>query len=122
LNEAPTDDVGKITFYAYAQTPLVPSLKKKKILITVVSEDDAEVLERKGMTFLRRARVLRFCQEARDQGTLLCYDDLVHLLSTSLSTLKRDIRRLRNDGFSPLLYRKKRRSRFGKADVGSRHT
>ena len=117
MKELALDDIGKIAYYAYVQTPPAPSLRKKKILITVVAADDADVLERKGIAFLRRARVLRFCQEACDQGTLLAYDDLVHLLSTSLSTLKRDIRWLRKEGFSPLIYRKKQRSRLGKADA-----
>lgn len=63
-----------------------------------------------GLAALRRERMMRLCQEAQAQGALLGYEDLVQLLLSSLSTLKRDLRLLRNQGQSVPLYRKRQRS------------
>jgi hypothetical protein len=47
---------------------------------------------------LRRRRLQRLCGEALDQGALLTQEDLALLLTTSESTIKRDLRSLRGDG------------------------
>lgn len=47
---------------------------------------------------LRRRRIRRLCEEALDQGGLLTQEDLVLLLTTSQSTIKRDLRTLRQAG------------------------
>ena len=59
---------------------------------------DFEVLVNYGLAGLRRHRILRLTREAYDQGALLSYEDLAILLTTSPSTVRRDIRHLRNDG------------------------
>lgn len=47
---------------------------------------------------LRRRRLQRLCEEALDQGGLLTQEDLALLLTTSESTIKRDLRALRRGG------------------------
>lgn len=47
---------------------------------------------------LRRKRVQRLCEEALAQGGLLTQEDLALLLTTSPSTIKRDVRALRERG------------------------
>ena len=47
---------------------------------------------------LRRRRLQRLCEEALDQGALLTQEDLALLLTTSESTIKRDLRGLRRAG------------------------
>jgi hypothetical protein len=106
-------EVGKITYYAHVQNPSSPSLRKKRVFLTVVSNDDQETLARQGLAFLRQCRIRRLCQEAREQGTLLAYEDLVHLLLTSMSTLKRDLRLLKREGLAVEIYRKKQRLKRG---------
>jgi len=103
--------VGRIAYYAYVPNPLSPSLRKKRVSLTVVSEDDGETLERRGLASLRQGRMLRLCREAYEQGTLLAYEDLVHLLLSSVSTVKRDLRFLKKEGLSVPIYRKKQRLR-----------
>ncbi|MFQ5658296.1 MAG: hypothetical protein ACE5G5_12200, partial [Candidatus Methylomirabilales bacterium] len=44
-----------------------------------------------------------------EQGAVLTYDDLVHLLTTSLSTVRRDVRVLQREGFPVPLYRRRGR-------------
>ena len=44
---------------------------------------------------LRQRQVLRLTEEARDQGGLLSQEDLAQLLSSSVRTIRRDIRALR---------------------------
>ena len=51
-----------------------------------------------GLAGLRRHRILRLTREAYDQSALLSYEDLAIMLTTSPSTVKRDIRHLKHDG------------------------
>lgn len=50
---------------------------------------------------LRETRLCRLCQEAYDQGGLLTQEDLAILLTTSVTTIKRHLRRLRAAGQYP---------------------
>jgi hypothetical protein len=59
---------------------------------------DLTVLAEHGLAGLRRHRVLRMTREAIDQETLLSYEDLAMLLTTSPATVRRDARELRRDG------------------------
>ena len=61
--------------------------------------EDFEILANYQLAGLRRHRILRLTREAYDQGALLSYEDLAILLTTSPSTMKRDIRHLKkHDG------------------------
>ena len=61
--------------------------------------EDFQILVNYELAGLRRHRILRLTREAYDQGALLSYEDLAILLTTSSSTIKRDIRYLKkHDG------------------------
>ena len=62
-------------------------------------ETDLEVLANYGLAGLRRHRILRLTQETYDQDALLSYEDLAVLLTSSSSTMKRDIHHLKRDGY-----------------------
>lgn len=59
---------------------------------------DLEALADLGLAGLRRHRIARLTKQAYDQGALLSYEDLAMLLTTSPSTVKRDIYHLRHNG------------------------
>jgi hypothetical protein len=61
--------------------------------------EDQEILFRDGVTALRRARVLRICEEAHEQGVDLTQEDLAfNIFGCGLRTIRRDIKALRDEG------------------------
>lgn len=80
----------------------------QKLKLTLIGQSDDSVLERFGISELRRRRALRLASEASEQGILLSYGDLSSLLLCSLATLKRDIAFLEKRGIKmPLKGRRK---------------
>jgi biotin operon repressor len=59
---------------------------------------DLEALAEYGLAGLRRHRLMRMTRQAYDQEALLSYEDLAMLLTTSPSTIKRDIANLKQQG------------------------
>ena len=59
---------------------------------------DLETLATYGLAGLRRHRLARITKEAYDQNALLSYEDLAMLLTTSPSTIRRDVQHLRRQG------------------------
>jgi len=59
---------------------------------------DLEALAQYGLAGLRRHRLARLTRQAYDQGALLSYEDLAMLLTTSPSTVRRDVYALRREG------------------------
>lgn len=102
---------GQITFSAYrlSEAGRVSNLQKKKIHLDLIAPDDEIILVQRGLTALRRARILRLLNRAAEQGAVLTYDNLVHLLCTSLSTVKRDVRTLQRMGLSVPVHRRRGR-------------
>ena len=94
-------EIGQMTFLAVSEeVPPGRSMsecKRVAINLTVDSPDDLEAL-RHGMAALRRGKIQRLTQEAREQGALLTQEDLARLLCASRSTVKRDIAQLRARG------------------------
>jgi len=94
-------DVGQMTFLALSgDTPPgrpIAECKRIAVTLTLDSSDDLEAL-RSGIAALRRSKIQRLTQEAREQGALLTQEDLARLLCTSRSTIKRDITWLRKQG------------------------
>lgn len=94
-------EVGQMAFMAVSEEtpPGQPLQDSQRIAITLTmdSEGDLEAL-REGVGVLRRVKIQRFTQEAREQGALLTQEDLARLLCTSRSTIKRDIAQLRAEG------------------------
>ncbi len=94
-------DMGQMTFLAVgAEVPPgqpIGACKRVAITLTMDHPDDLEAL-RQGIATLRRSKVQRLTQEAREQGALLTQEDLARLLCSSRSTIKRDVAWLRRQG------------------------
>lgn len=70
----------------------------RSILLTLVGEEDEDVLLLEGITALRRLRIKRLLEEARTQGYNLSVKELAELLYVSKSTIFRDLACLRAEG------------------------
>ncbi len=72
--------------------------KHKEIVLTLDTPGDMEVYQKFGLSAYRQQVLLRITQEAREQNALLTVKDLVKLLKSSYSTVKRDVKALRGKG------------------------
>lgn len=76
-----------------SECPLVPTA------LTVIDvPKDREVLRAHGAVALRRSKLVRIAEEAREQGGVLTQEDLGVLLSCDERTVRRDIKDLRAQG------------------------
>jgi DNA-binding transcriptional regulator YhcF (GntR family) len=71
----------------------------KEVILTLDVSEDMEVYEKFGISAYRQHVLLRITQEAREQNALLTIKDLVKLLKCSYSTIKRDLKAIRERGF-----------------------
>jgi len=71
-----------------------------RVKLTLVGQSDEDVLRAEGIAGLRRRRIVRLAEEARQQGVLLSYEDLADLLLVSMATLKRDVVSIEQNGYS----------------------
>ena len=69
--------------------------KHVDVILTLDAPEDMEVYEKFGLSAYRQHILLRITQEARDQNALLTIKDLVKLLKSSYSTIKRDLKYFR---------------------------
>jgi hypothetical protein len=77
--------------------------KHIEVILTLDSPEDMDVYEKFGLSAYRQHILLRIAQEARDQNALLTIKDLVKLLKSSYSTIKRDLKHFREkDLYVPL--------------------
>ena len=90
---------------------------RRLVRLALIGEEDHRILARHGLTGVRRHRLVRLCTGAMEQGALLGYGDLAHLLSTSPSTLKRDVRAVERAGVRLPLLRWKRAPRGESRDL-----
>lgn len=73
--------------------------RKKNIKLKLMDfNTDLEALANYGLSGLRRHRLERITRQAYDQGTLLSYEDIAMILTTSPSTIKRDVYYLKKQG------------------------
>ncbi len=73
--------------------------RKKTVRLKLIDlNEDLEALANWGLAGIRRHRLLRITRQAYDQGTLLSYEDIAMLLTSSPSTVKRDVALLRQQG------------------------
>jgi biotin operon repressor len=73
--------------------------RKRTIKLNLIQlNTDLDALAQFGLSGLRRHRLMRLTRQAYDQNTLLSYEDLAMLLTTSPSTVKRDVAQLRQQG------------------------
>lgn len=73
--------------------------KHREVILTLNAPEDMDVYEKFSISIYRQHVLLRITQEAREQHALLTIKDLVKLLKNSYSTIKRDIKALREKGF-----------------------
>jgi Protein of unknown function (DUF1670) len=100
---------GTVSYYAHPQKAAAPSLTKTRVLLRLTLDADEDTLAAKGLAALRQERIFRLCTDACRQGALLGYEDLASLLSTSLSTIKRDLRLLKKQRVIVPIYRRRQR-------------
>lgn len=67
----------------------------KTVVLTVLDAADATVLRQEGHAPLRRQRLARLTEEAREQGGLLSQEDLAQLLGCNVRTVRRDVAEFR---------------------------
>jgi len=95
-------DEGYLYYEAIAKNEPIkkplPQCKKIPVLLRLYQKEDIKILKLKGLASLRRQRLLHLSKEALRQGALLTQEDLVLLLCTSPSTVKRDIINLTKEG------------------------
>jgi DNA-binding Lrp family transcriptional regulator len=92
---------GQISYEAVAeQEPAGKPLsecRKVAVKLALLADEDLKALKNNNLSMVRGLRIKRICAEAQRQGALLSYEDLANLLSTSPSTVKRDIAKLREN-------------------------
>jgi len=86
-----------ISIYEPISKPLL-KCKKKIVSFHLLSEEDKKIIKEGKVASLRKKRITEVCKEAFIQGALLTHEDLASLLCTSLSTIKRDIKILKEKG------------------------
>lgn len=80
--------------------PRLEELPKVQVILTKDKfREDKQLLRNESEQALRAARILRMTNEAIEQGGTLSQEDLADMLEVSVRTIKRDIRRLRDNGF-----------------------
>ncbi len=74
--------------------------RKGQAIVTLdAGQEDREIRARFGIVALRRARLLRICVEACEQGIHLSHEDIAYnILNCSLRTVARDVRYWRQKG------------------------
>jgi len=96
----------KIEVIAVAEDePAGKSLEECELIsvkLTFKTESDLDVLRDEGITALRKVRLIRFAEEALEQGALLTVEDLSLLLNSSERTIRRDIEFYREKGITVL--------------------
>ncbi|MCQ1539636.1 DUF1670 domain-containing protein [Methanocalculus taiwanensis] len=92
----------QIIYHAVSeQEPPGKSLDQLRLVpvsLTISHPEDAAILREQGVPGLRKHKLLRFANEAYDQGGLLIQEDLALLLTTSIRTIQRDMQEMRNQG------------------------
>ena len=69
--------------------------KHVEVVLTLDAPEDMDVYKKFGLSAYRQHILLRITQETRDQNALLTIKDLVKLLKSSYSTIKRDLKYFR---------------------------
>ncbi len=73
--------------------------RKKNVRLKLLDfNTDLDVLAEFGTAGVRRHRLARITKQAYEQGSLLSYEDIAMLLTTSPATVKRDVRALNQSG------------------------
>ena len=90
---------GQITFHAASASESpgksVKELTTVPVHLTLHDRNDLQILSTDGISGLRRKKILRLANEARDQSGLLTQEDIAVLLCSSRRTIRRDIKALK---------------------------
>jgi Fic family protein len=98
----PEQQSGTLTYWAIGNNepsgrPL-PECSRIKIDLTLIAPGDDLIGRKQGLAALRQHRIKRLTHEASAAGTVLTYEDLADILTSSVSTVFRDINELRRQG------------------------
>jgi len=74
--------------------------KKISVALTIHNAMKTSLFTKKKVLPVCEDRLLRITKEAIEQGTLLSYEDIAFLLTTSIVTIKRDVAQLRRGGLT----------------------
>jgi len=95
----------RITCVAASEGPGMPLelCRKVSVVLSLFEEDDERDVRAVGdgrMEEIRRRRICRLCEQAREQGGLLTQEDLAKYLMCSVRTIRRAIDVLEKDGIA----------------------
>ena len=96
------DEEGRILYWGTAASE--PSgktqkeMEKVRIHLTLSHPDDIKVLKESGIGAVRKKRIMRITNEAKEQNTFLTQEDLALLLCNSPRTIRYDIKQIRDEG------------------------
>lgn len=80
--------------------PMLEDLPKVQVTLSKnIAKEDKQLFRIENKPSQRRAQILRMTNEALEQGGLLTQEDLADILEVSSRTIRRDIKRLKNNGF-----------------------
>lgn len=80
--------------------PKLEELPKTQVTLTKeISKEDKELYRQENKISVRQSQILRMTEEALEQGGLLTQEDLADILEVSTRTIRRDIKKLRQNGF-----------------------
>ncbi|MCB0214022.1 MAG: DUF1670 domain-containing protein [Anaerolineae bacterium] len=90
---------GQIRLHVRPLTSLIDEEARIEVILTLdAGTEDEEVKQRERAVGLRRGRIVRLLEEALEQGGVLSQDDLAHILSVDLRTIREDIKILEAQG------------------------
>ncbi len=70
------------------------------IHLTIIADEDVELLRKQGVAVLRQAKIMRMSEEAYEQGAPLSIEDFAILLCSSVRTVEYDLKTLREKGLA----------------------
>ncbi len=86
---------GEIAYEAVSkEEPAGKAIKyclKKAVILNLNHPEDLKILMKKGLSSCRQKKIIRLSNQSMNQGAYLTSEDLALLLTTSVSTIKRDV-------------------------------
>ena len=81
--------------------PVLEDLPKVQVTLTEsITKEDKKLFRIENKSTLRSVKILRMAEESLEQGGLLTQEDLADILEVSPRTIRRDIKKLKDKGFS----------------------
>ncbi len=93
---------GRLYYYALSGSEpsgkALSECRRVQVPLTLIAPEDELICRKQGLAVLRQYRIKRLAREASDAGAVLTYEDLAAILTSSVSTIFRDIGELREQG------------------------